>query len=61
VQAFSALNELDKARKAIEAGYQELIQRSEKISRLEWGRSYLFNIPEHRALIELWEQIAPAA
>jgi tetratricopeptide (TPR) repeat protein len=61
VQAFSALSEEDKARKAIEAGYQELIKRSEKISRLEWGRSYLSNIPEHRALIELWEQIAPSA
>jgi hypothetical protein len=58
VQAFSAVNEEDKARKAIEAGYQELIKRSEKISRLEWGRSYLSNIPEHRAIIELWEQIA---
>jgi class 3 adenylate cyclase/predicted ATPase len=58
VQAFSALNEMDKAHKAIQAGYEELIARSEKISRLEWGRSYLFNIPEHRAIIELWEQIA---
>jgi class 3 adenylate cyclase/predicted ATPase len=61
VQAFSALQEPDKAHQAIEAGYQELIKRSEKISRLEWGRSYLSNIPEHRALVELQEQIAPRA
>jgi tetratricopeptide (TPR) repeat protein len=60
-QVFSALREDDKAREATEAGYQELITRSEKISRLEWGRSYLSNIPEHRALIELREQIAPLA
>jgi glutathionylspermidine synthase len=60
-QVFAALQEDDKARKAVEAGYQELIARSEKISRLEWGRSYLSNIPEHRTLIELREQIAPLA
>ena len=60
-QVFSALGEDDTARQATEAGYQELITRSEKISRLEWGRSYLANIPEHRALIELWEPIAPTA
>ncbi len=46
------------ARQAIEAGYQELIERAEKISQVEWGRSFLFNVPEHRALIELREQIA---
>jgi len=60
-QVFSALREADQARQATEAGYQELLMRSEKISRLEWGRSYLSNIPEHRALIALWEQIAPLA
>jgi class 3 adenylate cyclase/predicted ATPase len=53
----ATLNENDRARKAIEAGYQELIARAEKISRVEWGRSFLFNVPEHRALIDLWEQI----
>jgi tetratricopeptide (TPR) repeat protein len=57
VHAFSALGEEEKAHKAIAAGFEELIGRSEKISRLEWGRSYLSNIPEHRTLIELWEQL----
>jgi predicted ATPase len=60
-QVFSALQEEETANKVVEAGYQELILRSEKISRLEWGRSYLSNIPEHRALLELQEQIAPRA
>ncbi|HTP09901.1 MAG TPA: adenylate/guanylate cyclase domain-containing protein [Anaerolineae bacterium] len=57
-EAYTALGENDKARKSIAAGYSELLTRADKISRVEWGRSYLFNVPEHRALIDLWEQIA---
>ena len=59
VEAHTALGENEKARQVIEAGYNELIARAEKISRVEWGRSFLFNVPEHRALIDRWEQIAP--
>ena len=59
VECFTALADTLQTREAIENGYRELVARAEKISQLEWGRSYLFNIPEHRALIELWEQIAP--
>jgi tetratricopeptide (TPR) repeat protein len=58
VEAQTALGDNDRARKAIEAGYHELIARAEKISRAEWSQSFLFNVPEHRALIDLWEQIA---
>jgi hypothetical protein len=58
IEAFAALGDDDKARKATEAGYHELIARAEKISRAEWVESFLLNIPEHHALIELWEQIA---
>ena len=57
-EAYTALGDSDIARKAIESGYNELIARAEKISKMEWGRSYLYNVPEHRAIIELWEQIA---
>jgi hypothetical protein len=55
---FAALAEPAQAHKAIAEGYRELIARAEKISRLEWGRSYLFNVVEHRAVIKSWEQIA---
>jgi class 3 adenylate cyclase/predicted ATPase len=58
VEAYTALGESGLARKAIEAGYDELMTRADKISQLEWGRSFLVNVPEHRAIIELWEQIA---
>jgi predicted ATPase len=58
VEAFTALGENDKTRKAVELGYHDLIARAEKISRVEWGRSFLFNVPEHRTIIELWEEIA---
>jgi class 3 adenylate cyclase len=57
-EANTAFAEKDKARQAIEAGYNELITRAEKISRVEWGRSFLFNVSEHRMIIELWEEIA---
>lgn len=60
-QAFAALNEAEQAHAAAAAGYQELIKRRDKISQLEWGRSYLLNIPEHRALIEMQEYITPRA
>ncbi len=58
VEAYTAFGENDKAHKATEAGYLELIARAEKISQAEWVQSFLYNIPEHRALIDLWEQIA---
>ncbi len=57
-EAYTALGDYDIAHKAIEAGYNDLISRVEKISKVEWGRSYLYNVPEHRAVIERWEQTA---
>jgi hypothetical protein len=58
VEACTILGDSGSARKAIEAGYCELITRAEKISQVEWGRSFLFNVPEHRTIIELREGIA---
>jgi tetratricopeptide (TPR) repeat protein len=57
VEAFTALGDSDKTRRAVELGYHELITRAEKISQVEWGRSFLFNVPEHRTISELWEEI----
>jgi tetratricopeptide (TPR) repeat protein len=58
VEAHTVFGESDNARAAIKAGYDELIARAEKISRVEWGQSFLFNVPEHRTIIELQEGIA---
>jgi class 3 adenylate cyclase/tetratricopeptide (TPR) repeat protein len=59
VEAYTACGENDTARKAIEAGHQELLTRADKISQVEWNRSFLCNVPEHRAISALWEGIAP--
>ncbi|HSD82277.1 MAG TPA: hypothetical protein VLG46_00360, partial [Anaerolineae bacterium] len=59
VEAFAALGDDDQAHSATEAGYRELTARAVKISQAEWAYSFLYNIPEHRALLDLWEQIAP--
>ena len=41
----------------VRAGYLDLMERAGKISDLSWRQSFLENVPEHRALIERWEQI----
>ena len=56
VEAFAASGDAAQAHQATEAGYAELMVRAKKISRVEWVQSFLYNIPEHRALNELWGQ-----
>jgi class 3 adenylate cyclase/tetratricopeptide (TPR) repeat protein len=60
-QAHAALGNRDQVRKIVAAGYSDLITRAERISRVEWGRSFLNNVPEHHALLELWEHITLTA
>jgi tetratricopeptide (TPR) repeat protein len=55
---FDALNEAEKARAAVEAGFRELMERADKIDDAEWRRSFLENVPEHRAIVELWERLS---
>ena len=55
---FEWLGEADRSRAAVEEGYHDLIQRAQKISNIEWGRSFLENVPEHRAIIERRDRIA---
>jgi tetratricopeptide (TPR) repeat protein len=54
---FDALGEPEQARAAIEAGYRELMERAEKIDDKDWRRSFLENVREHRAIVELWERL----
>ena len=55
---FDALNEPELARNAAEAGHRELIDRAARISDPDWRKSFLENVAEHRALTELWEELA---
>lgn len=43
------------AREMIELGYQDLMQRAEKISDTNWRRSFLENIAENKELTERWK------
>ncbi len=54
---FDALGATKESRAAIESGYVELESRANKISNAEWRRSFLENVEEHRALVEMWERL----
>lgn len=56
---FDALGQRDAAHAAIEAGYRELQSRAENISNADWRKSFLENVPEHRAIVEMWQRNAP--
>jgi tetratricopeptide (TPR) repeat protein len=56
---FQALGAIDHGRTAFESGYQELMDRAEKIGDPAWRKSFLENVPEHRQLIRLWETFPP--
>jgi len=55
-EVFDALGEDEKARTAIENGYQVLMEVADTINVPEWRQSYLENVPDHRALMEMWER-----
>ena len=52
---FDALGEGEQARAAVEAGHRELMARAEKISDPEWRKAFLSDVPEHRAIVEMWD------
>ncbi|MGB3712961.1 MAG: protein kinase [Candidatus Promineifilaceae bacterium] len=58
VKIYKALDDAEFASRALENGYQELMERAERISDLEWRQSFMRNIPEHRALLEMWEKVS---
>ncbi|MCL5994453.1 MAG: AAA family ATPase [Chloroflexi bacterium] len=55
---FERAGEQAYARAAADAGYRELMQRAEKISDSTWCRSFMENVPEHRAIAALWQRLA---
>ncbi len=42
---------------ALKAGYQDLMQRAERISNPAWRQSYLENVPEHHTIRLRWEEM----
>jgi tetratricopeptide (TPR) repeat protein len=54
---FDAQGDNENVRAAVKAGYSELLARAEKISDVAWRKSFLENVPDHCAIIELWERM----
>lgn len=42
--------------RALETGYREWMTRAEKIGDPDWRKSFLENVSEHRAIVEMWER-----
>ncbi len=56
-RAFEAAGNEAAFRSTVEAGYRELMDRAKRISDGEWRSALLHNVPEHRALGEMWERL----
>jgi hypothetical protein len=56
IEVFEALGETENARAALESGYQALMQKADTLTVPEWRRSCLENVPDNRALMEMWER-----
>jgi hypothetical protein len=52
---FDASGEKEKFGEAVHAGCRDLMARAEKIGDAEWRNWYLENVPEHRAIREMWD------
>ena len=57
-EIFESLGDAERSRAAVEEGYRDLIQRTQRISSIAWGKSFLENVPEHRAIIERRDLVA---
>jgi tetratricopeptide (TPR) repeat protein len=55
-ETFDALGEEENVRAVLESAHQALMDVLEKITIPEWRQSFLENVPDHRALMEMWER-----
>jgi len=55
-EIYYAINMTDRALQAIKDGYNELIDRADLISDREWREAFLMNVPDHKAIINLWQK-----
>jgi class 3 adenylate cyclase/tetratricopeptide (TPR) repeat protein len=53
---FEASGDEAKARATIEGGHRQLMSLADKIGDVEWRESFVKNVPEHRALLEMWSR-----
>jgi class 3 adenylate cyclase/tetratricopeptide (TPR) repeat protein len=55
-EVFEALDEKEALREVIEAGHKELMELAAHIQAPEWRQSFLENVPDNRAIVEMWER-----
>lgn len=55
-ETFDALGEAEDAHAVIESAHQALMDVADTKNITQWRQSFLENVPEHRALIEMWER-----
>jgi class 3 adenylate cyclase/tetratricopeptide (TPR) repeat protein len=55
-ETFDALGEAEKFQTIVESGHQALIEVADKINVPSWRQSFLENVPDHRAIMEMWER-----
>ena len=54
-ETFDALGEVENAQAVLESGHQALMEVADKINVPAWRQSFLENVPENRAVMEMWE------
>jgi tetratricopeptide (TPR) repeat protein len=55
-EVFEALGEAENTRTALESGYQALMEKADTMNVPGWRQSFLENVPDNRALVEMWER-----
>ena len=55
-EVLDALGEAENLQAVIESGHQALMEVADKINVPAWRQSFLENVPDHRAIMELWER-----
>jgi len=58
-ETFDALGEAEAVQAALEGGHRALLEIAGKIDMPEWRQSFLENVPDNRAIMEMWERRQP--
>jgi tetratricopeptide (TPR) repeat protein len=55
-ETFDSLGEAGITQAVLESGHQALVEVAATINVPEWRQSFLENVPDHRAIMEMWER-----
>ena len=56
-EVFDALGDVENLQQTIEIGYLEVMKVADLRNNMpDWRRSFLENVPDHRAIVEMWER-----